>query len=270
MLRIPSFLMRNSSRSRAKGLVKCQPVDTQVLDVVSTKSIGTFIITIQWYFVEYKVIVQVLFLVSWQPTWSSFAKAVRAMQESFTYHKSILMDPRRSTVPLVNFWDSRNDESKSYQARGACFNPYVMAISIISVSLDSSENLFGTIPTTIPHTTLSMITPSTHEDTTLIPIVSPTIPPSLDYIPASPDYTPASPDYSPGSNTKSDSSEDPSSYHIPPIPATLPFLSSIDDSSDSDILDTPPSLPMAAYSTWSTVLLPSYWAGTHDDCEEEG
>nr|GEW16329.1 hypothetical protein [Tanacetum cinerariifolium] len=89
-----------------------------------------------------------------------------------------------------------------------------MAISIISVSSDSSEEsvrtstgrviLFGTIPTTIPDTTLSMIPPSTHVVTTPIPI-----------------------DLSPD--------------HIPPLPATSPFLSSIDDSSDSDIPDTPPS-----------------------------
>ncbi|GKA62032.1 hypothetical protein Tco_0761551 [Tanacetum coccineum] len=30
-------------------------------------------------------------------------------------------------------------------------------------------------------------------------------------------------------------------YHIPPLPATSPFLSSTDDSSDNDIPDTPPS-----------------------------
>ncbi|GKD44011.1 hypothetical protein Tco_1268656 [Tanacetum coccineum] len=56
--------------------------------------------------------------------------------------------------------------------------------------------------------------------------------------PLSPDYTPASLDYSPASDTEFDPSEDPSSDHIPPLPATSPFLSSIDDSSDSD---TPPS-----------------------------
>nr|GEV52475.1 hypothetical protein [Tanacetum cinerariifolium] len=86
-----------------------------------------------------------------------------------------------------------------------------------------------------------MIPPSTHVDTTLIPIVLPTIPPSPDYPPASLDYTPTSLDYSPASNTKSDPSEDPSSDHIPPLPATSPFLSSTDDSSDSNIPDTPPS-----------------------------
>nr|GEV02282.1 reverse transcriptase domain-containing protein [Tanacetum cinerariifolium] len=36
-------------------------------------------------------------------------------------------------------------------------------------------------------------------------------------------------------------SEESSSDHIPPLPATSPFFSSIDDSSDSDIPDTPPS-----------------------------
>ncbi|GKD76089.1 hypothetical protein Tco_1334371 [Tanacetum coccineum] len=59
--------------------------------------------------------------------------------------------------------------------------------------------------------------------------------------PASPNYTPASPDYSPASDMKFDPSEDPSSDHIPPLPATLLILSSIDDSSDSDIPDMPPS-----------------------------
>ncbi|GJU72574.1 hypothetical protein Tco_1263979 [Tanacetum coccineum] len=53
----------------------------------------------------------------------------------------------------------------------------------------------------------------------MILAVSPTVP-------TSPDYTPASPDYSPISDTEFDPSEDPSSDHIPPIPATLPFLSS--------------------------------------------
>ncbi|GKB13383.1 hypothetical protein Tco_0847306, partial [Tanacetum coccineum] len=98
-----------------------------------------------------------------------------------------------------------------------------MAISVISVSSDSSEEsvgtstgrviLFGTIPTTIPDTISSVIPPTTHIDTTLIPIVSHIIPPS-------PDYTPASPDYSPASHTEFDPSEDPSSDHIPPLPAT--------------------------------------------------
>ncbi|GKC90495.1 hypothetical protein Tco_1151144 [Tanacetum coccineum] len=119
-----------------------------------------------------------------------------------------------------------------------------MAIFVISVSSNSSEEsvgtstrrviLFGTIPTTIPDTTPSVILPTTHIDTTSIPTVSPTIPPS-------PDYTLASPDYSPASDMEFDSFKDSSSDHIPPLPATSPFLSSTNDSSDSDIPDTPPS-----------------------------
>nr|GEX15784.1 retrovirus-related Pol polyprotein from transposon TNT 1-94 [Tanacetum cinerariifolium] len=42
-----------------------------------------------------------------------------------------------------------------------------------------------------------------------------------------------------------------SKNHIPPLPATSPFLSLIDDSSDSDIPDTPP-LPTRAYPSSSS------------------
>nr|GFC99971.1 hypothetical protein [Tanacetum cinerariifolium] len=49
-------------------------------------------------------------------------------------------------------------------------------------------------------------------------------------------------DYSPTSEAESDPSEDPASGHIPPLPATSPFLSSNDDTTDSDTPDTPPSL----------------------------
>ncbi|GJW88107.1 putative reverse transcriptase domain-containing protein [Tanacetum coccineum] len=87
---------------------------------------------------------------------------------------------------------------------------------------------------TIPDTTLFVIPPTTHIDTTSILTVSPTIPPS-------PDYTPVSPDYSPASGTEFDPSEDPSSDHKPPLPATSPFISTTDYSSDSDTPDTPPS-----------------------------
>ncbi|GJV18099.1 hypothetical protein Tco_1363422 [Tanacetum coccineum] len=66
------------------------------------------------------------------------------------------------------------------------------------------------------------------------PIIAPTIPPS-------PDYTPASPDYSPASDSESDPYKDLSSDHIPLLPATSPFLSSDDDTTDSDTPDTPPS-----------------------------
>nr|GEV95164.1 putative reverse transcriptase domain, ribonuclease H-like domain, aspartic peptidase domain protein [Tanacetum cinerariifolium] len=49
-----------------------------------------------------------------------------------------------------------------------------------------------------------------------IPIIAPTIPPS-------PDYTPASPNYSLASEIESDPFKDPSSDHIPPLPAISPF-----------------------------------------------
>ncbi|GKB50433.1 putative reverse transcriptase domain-containing protein, partial [Tanacetum coccineum] len=76
--------------------------------------------------------------------------------------------------------------------------------------------------------------PTTQTDTTYIPIIAPTIPPS-------PDYTPTSPDYTPASDSESDLSEDPSSDHIPPLPAITPFLSSAGDTTDSNTPDTPPS-----------------------------
>ncbi|GJR14514.1 hypothetical protein Tco_0797166 [Tanacetum coccineum] len=123
-----------------------------------------------------------------------------------------------------------------------------MAILVISISSDSSEGsvgtpagrviLFGTIPITIPDTTPVIIPLTTQTDTTVIPTETPIIAPT---IPPSPDYTPASPDYSPTSDSESDLSEDPSSDHIPPLPATSQFLSSDDDTTDSDTLDTPPS-----------------------------
>nr|GFC93574.1 hypothetical protein [Tanacetum cinerariifolium] len=51
-----------------------------------------------------------------------------------------------------------------------------------------------------------------------------------------------SPDYSPASEAESDPSEDPTSGHIPPPPPAIsPFLSSDDDTIDSDTPDTPPS-----------------------------
>ncbi|GJV68471.1 hypothetical protein Tco_1483980 [Tanacetum coccineum] len=119
-----------------------------------------------------------------------------------------------------------------------------MTISVISVSSDSSEDsvgtpagrviLFGIIPTTIPDTTPVITPPIPQTDTIEIPIIAPTIPPS-------PDYTLASPDYSPASEIESDPSEDPSSDHIPPLPAISPFLSSADDTINSDTPDTPPS-----------------------------
>ncbi|GKB17915.1 hypothetical protein Tco_0851838 [Tanacetum coccineum] len=93
------------------------------------------------------------------------------------------------------------------------FKSYVIAISVISVSSDSSEDsvgtpvgrviLFGTIP--IPDTTPVITPPTTQTDTT------------------------------------SDPSEDPLSDHIPLLPAILPFLSSTNDTTDGDTPDIPPS-----------------------------
>nr|GEZ39601.1 hypothetical protein [Tanacetum cinerariifolium] len=84
-----------------------------------------------------------------------------------------------------------------------------MAISVISVSSNSFEDsmgtptgrviLFGTIPTTIPVTTPVIVPPTTQIDAT----------------------------------TESDLSEDPSSGHIPSLPAVSPFLSSDDDTTDT-------------------------------------
>ncbi|GJY98057.1 hypothetical protein Tco_0514967 [Tanacetum coccineum] len=124
----------------------------------------------------------------------------------------------------------------------------VMAISVILVSSDSSEEsvgtparrviLFGSILTHILDTIPTVTPPATHLDTTLIPTEIPTV---LPIIPPFPGYIPASPDYSPAYHTETDPSKDPSSDHIPPLPATSLFLSSTDDSLESDTPDTPPS-----------------------------
>ncbi|GJU59635.1 hypothetical protein Tco_1237401 [Tanacetum coccineum] len=63
----------------------------------------------------------------------------------------------------------------------------VMAISVILISLDSSEEsvgtstarviLFGTIPTTIPATAPTADLPIIYDDASLIPTKTPTIPP---------------------------------------------------------------------------------------------
>ncbi|GJW50608.1 putative reverse transcriptase domain-containing protein [Tanacetum coccineum] len=87
-------------------------------------------------------------------------------------------------------------------SRAKVIENQVMAISVILISSDSSEDSVGT--------------PAGRQ---------PTIPPS-------PDYTPASPNYSPASDSESDPSEDQSLDHIPLLPAILPFLSSADDTTD--------------------------------------
>ncbi|GKD84746.1 hypothetical protein Tco_1355900, partial [Tanacetum coccineum] len=117
---------------------------------------------------------------------------------------------------------------------------------VISVFSDSSEDsvgtpsgrviLFGTIPTTISDTTPVITPPTTQIDTTVIPTETPIIAPT---IPLPSDYTPISLDYSPASDSESDPSKDPSSDHIPSLPATSPFLSSDDDTTDSDTPYTP-------------------------------
>ncbi|GKF78318.1 hypothetical protein Tco_0230788, partial [Tanacetum coccineum] len=73
--------------------------------------------------------------------------------------------------------------------------------------------LFGTIPTTIPDTTLVITPPATQTDTPVIPTETPIIAPT---IPPPPDDTPASLDYSPASDSEFDPSEDPyqTIYHL--------------------------------------------------------
>ncbi|GJT30386.1 hypothetical protein Tco_0910661 [Tanacetum coccineum] len=144
-------------------------------------------------------------------------------------------------------------------SRAKVIENQVMAISVISVSSDSSGEsvgtparrviLFDSILITIPDTAPTISPPTTHTDTTMTPIeiptilptILPTVPPSLDHTPALPNITPASPDYSLAYDTEFDPYEDPSSDHILPLPAISPFLSLADDTTDSDTPDTPPS-----------------------------
>ncbi|GKA81843.1 hypothetical protein Tco_0788535 [Tanacetum coccineum] len=99
-----------------------------------------------------------------------------------------------------------------------------MAISVILVSSYSSEESMGTsagrviLFGTIPNTTPTVTPPTTHVDTTLTPTEIPTISP-----------------------IESDPSEDPSLDRIPLLPAILQFLSLMNDPSNSDTPDIPPS-----------------------------
>ncbi|GJZ32433.1 putative reverse transcriptase domain-containing protein [Tanacetum coccineum] len=96
-----------------------------------------------------------------------------------------------------------------------------MAFSVISISLDSSEEsvgtstaqviLFGTIPTTIPSTAPTTDLPVIHDDTSLIPTDTPTISPTIPNIPSI----------------------------SPTIQYTSPFIDT--DASDNDTPNTPPS-----------------------------
>nr|GFB19956.1 hypothetical protein [Tanacetum cinerariifolium] len=84
------------------------------------------------------------------------------------------------------------------------------------------------LPTVLP------TAPPSPDHTHALPDITPA---SLDYSPASPDYSHASPGYSFVSDIESDPSEDPSSNHIPPLPAISPFLSSADDTTPRRALD---------------------------------
>ncbi|GJR58060.1 putative reverse transcriptase domain-containing protein [Tanacetum coccineum] len=168
---------------------------------------------------------------------------------------------KQSRIPIIKVrWNSRRGPEFTWEREDQMQKKYphlftnsapaaeVMAILVISISSDSSEDsvgtpagrviLFGTIPTTIPDTTPVITPPATQTDTPVIPTKTPIIAPT---IPPSPDYTPASSDYSPVSDSEPDPFEDPSSDHIPPLPAISPFLSLDDDTTYSDTPDTPPS-----------------------------
>ncbi|GJU74417.1 putative reverse transcriptase domain-containing protein [Tanacetum coccineum] len=127
-------------------------------------------------------------------------------------------------------WEHEDQKQKKYPHLFTNSAPAaeVMAISVISVSSDSSEDSVRT-----------------HAGRVIL--FAPTIPPS-------PDYTPTSPDYSPASETESDPSEDSSSEHIPQLPAISPFLSSADDTTDSD---TPSTLPSPTHGTPFTEITSS-------------
>ncbi|GJX77835.1 putative reverse transcriptase domain-containing protein [Tanacetum coccineum] len=142
------------------------------------------------------------------------------------YHAVIVCDEKVVRIPY-------GDEVLIIQ--GDDYHSFVMAISVISVSLNSSEEsvgtstgrviLFGTISTTTPDTKLFLIYPRESV---------------IDNI-----YL--------------------------PLPATSLFLSSTDDSSDSDIPDTPPSPTYGTpftKTTLSTKSLPVA-SGALRRCEEE-
>nr|GEU89238.1 retrotransposable element Tf2 [Tanacetum cinerariifolium] len=115
-----------------------------------------------------------------------FASASQAGQSCAETCRTAGYDPPQMIV-IVGRRENRRRE------RTGTPNIVVMAISVISVSSDSSEDsvgtparrviLLGTIPTTISGTTPVITPPTTQTDTTVIPIetpiISPTIPPSL-------------------------------------------------------------------------------------------
>ncbi|GJS62966.1 putative reverse transcriptase domain-containing protein [Tanacetum coccineum] len=110
---------------------------------------------------------------------------------------------KQSRIPIVKVhWNSRRGPEFTWEREDQMQNKYphlfpnsasvVMAISVILISSDSSEDSMGT-----PAGRVILF--------------------------------------------ESDPSEDPSSDHIPPLPAISPFLSLDDDTTDSDTPDTPPS-----------------------------
>ncbi|GJS75255.1 hypothetical protein Tco_0725136 [Tanacetum coccineum] len=118
--------------------------------------------------------------------------------------------------------------------------PFILILRFIKDSVGTPAGrviLFGTIPTTIPDTTPVITPPTTQTDTLVIPTKTPIIAPT---IPPSPDYTPASLDYSPVL-IRVLIPQRTSINQLPPLPAISPFLSSDDDTTDSDTPDTPPS-----------------------------
>nr|GEU71645.1 hypothetical protein [Tanacetum cinerariifolium] len=123
---------------------------------------------------------------------------------------------------MLHFWAMKRHKlfQLAYDVHTCRMIPWLVII------LEEDMCTSGTIPTTIPYTTPVITPPTTQTDTRVIPIEKPIITPT---IPPSPDYTPASLDYSHASDTESNPLEDPSSGHIPPLPAVSSFLSSDDD-----------------------------------------
>ncbi|GJV75724.1 hypothetical protein Tco_1507308 [Tanacetum coccineum] len=147
---------------------------------------------------------------------------------------------KQSRISIVKVrWNSRRGPKFNWEREEQMQKKYPHLFpkdSIGNTLLDS--DLCVTIPTTIPDTT-PVITPlATQTDTALIPTETPIIAPT---IPPSPNYTPASPDYSHASDSGFDPSEDPSLDHKLLLPAISQFLSSDDDTTDSDTPDIPPS-----------------------------
>nr|GEX07023.1 hypothetical protein [Tanacetum cinerariifolium] len=182
-----------------------------------------------------------------------FARECRSPMDS---RRNGAAEPQRRNVPvktsksnaLVSQCDDVGSYDWSFRAEEEPANYALMAFSSSSSSSDNEEVMTGVIKQrrSLPimllwpfHLRALLLIMSTQTDITVIPIETPIIAPT---IPPSPDYTPASLDYSHTSETESNPSEDPSSGHIPPLPAVSPFLSSDDDTTDGDTPDAPPSL----------------------------